>query len=59
MFPLLDSILHLEYERKSTYGAAAIQMTFEFKSKLIEGVAARAEEFDNDYVFATIVAVKK
>jgi|SaaInl74LU_5_DNA_1037368.scaffolds.fasta_scaffold19196_2 hypothetical protein len=35
------------------------ELVAKFKSKLIEGVVARAEEFDNDYVFATIVAVKK
>ena len=35
------------------------ELVVKFKSKLIEGVVARAEEFDNDYMFATIVAVKK
>ena len=30
-----------------------------FKSQLIEGIAARAEDLDNDYVTATIVARKK
>ena len=30
-----------------------------FKTELVEGVVARAEEFENDFVFASIVALKK